>query len=114
MNPTSGEITIHKGTRVGQVELIEEEAVATLASQDKVVTPDHEGPNDSHVSGKKQQIVATDIVGPFPESENGNIYVLMAADYFTRCVEAYAIPNQEVTTVANKLVDEMFLQILDP
>ena len=29
------------------------------------------------------QIVATDIVGPFPESENGNIYVLMAADYFT-------------------------------
>ena len=32
MNPTSGEITIHKGTRVGQVEQVEEESVATLTT----------------------------------------------------------------------------------
>ena len=31
--------------------------------------------------------------------------ILVASDYFTRWVEAYAIPNQEVVTVANKLVD---------
>ena len=58
MNPTLGEITIHKGTRVDRVELIDKEAVANLASHDRVVTPDHEGPNDSHVSGKK----AADVV----------------------------------------------------
>ena len=55
MNPTSGEITIHKGARVGRVELKEEEAVAILASHDRVVTPDHEGPNDSHISGKSSR-----------------------------------------------------------
>ena len=54
------------------------------------------------------QIVATDIMGPLPESESGNQYVLVASDYFTRWVEVYAIPNQEAVTVAKKLVDEMF------
>ena len=56
------------------------------------------------------QLVAMDIVGPFPESPTGNSYILVIADYFTRYTEAYAIPNQEATTVANKLVEEFFLQ----
>ena len=54
------------------------------------------------------QMVATDIVGPFPTTANGNKYILVASDYFTKLVEAYAIPNQEATTVAGKLVDNMF------
>ena len=41
MNPTSGEITIHKGTRVGQVERVEEESVAALTTTDKGETPGH-------------------------------------------------------------------------
>ena len=52
------------------------------------------------------QIVATDIMGPLPESESGNQYVLVASDYFTRWVEVYAIPNQEAVIVAKKLVDD--------
>ena len=51
------------------------------------------------------QMVATDIV---VESTNGNKYILVASDYFTRWAEAYAIPNQEATTVATKLIDNMF------
>ena len=58
--------------------------------------------------GHPKQLVATDIVGPFPESISGNSYVLVAADYFTRWVEAYPIPCQEAAVVAKKLVDEMF------
>ena len=54
------------------------------------------------------QIVATDTVGPFPKTDSGNVHVLVAADYFTRWAEAYAIPNQEAVTMATKLVDEMF------
>ena len=54
------------------------------------------------------QLVATDIVGPFPESSSGNFYILVAVDYFTRWVEAYPIPCQEASVVARKLVDEMF------
>lgn len=64
--------------------------------------------------GYPLQIVAVDILGPLQQSENGNSYVLMAGDYFTRWMEAYAIPNQEASTVANKLVDEMFCQFSLP
>ena len=54
------------------------------------------------------QTVAMDILGPLPESETGNSYILVVADYFTRWTEAYAIPNQEAITVAKKLTDEFF------
>ena len=60
------------------------------------------------------QLVACDIVGPFPESESGNSYILVVADYFTSYTEAYPLPNQEATTVAGKLVDEFFLRYSPP
>ena len=60
-------------------------------------------------SGYPMQIAAVDIVGPFPDSPNGNRYILVAMDYFTRWAEVYAIPNQEASTVAEKLVNEFFL-----
>ena len=60
------------------------------------------------------QVVAVDIMGPLPESENGNRYVLVAGDYFTKWMEAYAIPDQEATTVAQKLTDEMFCRFSPP
>ena len=39
------------------------------------------------------QVVIVDIVGPFPESEAGNI--LVAGDCFSKWMEAYPIPNLE-------------------
>ena len=38
----------------------------------------------------------------------------VAADYFTRWVEAYPIHNQEATTVARKVVSEIFFQVSPP
>lgn len=46
-------------------------------------------------------------VGPFPVSEAGNHYILIALDYFTNWPEAYAVPNQSAVTTAEKLL-EMF------
>ena len=40
------------------------------------------------------QLVAMDILGPFPESESGNSYILVVADYYTRWTQAYPIPDQ--------------------
>jgi transposase InsO family protein len=60
------------------------------------------------------QRVATDILGPLPETPSGNSYVLVVADYFTRWVEAFPIPNQEATTVARKLVNEVFCHFSPP
>ena len=57
------------------------------------------------------QRVATDILGPLPETLAGNSYVLVVADYFTRWVEVFPIPNQ---TVAKKLVDEVFCRYSPP
>ena len=54
------------------------------------------------------QLVSIDILGPLPVTEEGNKYVLATVDHFTRWVEAFPIRNQEATTVARILVDELF------
>uniref|UniRef100_A0AAR2M493 Gypsy retrotransposon integrase-like protein 1 n=1 Tax=Pygocentrus nattereri TaxID=42514 RepID=A0AAR2M493_PYGNA len=58
--------------------------------------------------GAPMERVAVDIMGPFPRSDKGNRYVLVAMDYFTKWPEAYAIPDQEAGTVADALVEGMF------
>ena len=63
--------------------------------------------------GYPMQLVATDILGPLPES-GGNSYILVVGDYFTRWTEAYPIPNQEAATVAKKLTEEFFFRFSPP
>lgn len=67
-----------------------------------------QGPLQIHNAGAPMERVAIDIVGPFPVSSSGNRYILVAMDYFTKWPEAYAIPNQEATTVAQVLVEQFF------
>jgi hypothetical protein len=43
---------------------------------------------------------AIDVAGPFPLSDKENRYLLIAMDYFTKWPEAYAILNQEASTIA--------------
>ncbi len=80
----------------------------------KMTTPKYKAPLKNVQVGSPMQVVAVDILGPLPKSSNGNQYILVAGDYFTRWMEAYAIPNQEADTVAQKLTEEMFLRFSPP
>ena len=45
-------------------------------------------------------MVHIDILRPFPVSDNGNRYILMLVDQFTKWLEAYPLPDQTAVTVA--------------
>jgi transposase InsO family protein len=57
---------------------------------------------------------AIDVEGPFPRSDHRNLYLLITMDYFTKCPEVYAIPNQEASTVAEALVTNFFCFLVIP
>lgn len=52
------------------------------------------------------QCIAIDIFGPLPVSNNGNQYIMVIGDYFTKWKEAFAIENYTALTVADRLVIE--------
>lgn len=52
--------------------------------------------------------VAVDILGPFPHTPRGNRYVVVALDYFTKWLEAVAVPDQEAPIVCEVLIKGMF------
>ena len=49
--------------------------------------------------------VGLDIIGPLPTTKNGNNYIITLVDYFTKWVEAKAIPNQKSEEVIKFLTD---------
>ena len=80
----------------------------------KTVAPKRRAPLQTIKAGYPMQIVSVDLMGPLPKTEDGCKYVMVAVDCLTRWVEVYAIRNQEATTVAKKLVDEMFCRFSPP
>ena len=58
--------------------------------------------------------IALDILGPLPMTARSNRYVLLIGDYYTKWVEAVAIPNQEAKTVALVLLDEFICRFGAP
>ena len=58
-----------------------------------------------HCAGVTMERVTMDIVGPFPKSKEGNVYVLVCVDCFTKYIEVYSLPNQEAVTIAKVISD---------
>ena len=50
-------------------------------------------------------VVAMDIMGPLPLSAKGNQYMLVIADYFSKWISIFPIPNQTAETVARVFVN---------
>ena len=49
----------------------------------------------------KLERVALDVLGELPETRNGNKYVLVACDYYTKWSHAMAMPDQTAQTIAD-------------
>jgi hypothetical protein len=58
------------------------------------------------IAGHPGQRIAMDILGPLPRTAEGNRYILVVGDYFSKWIEAYPIPNQEAVTCAKKVSEE--------
>ena len=61
--------------------------------------------------GGPWEMLAMDFLGPLPQTHRGNKYLLVLADYYTKWVEAYPLPDQQARTVAQVLVDEVFCRL---
>lgn len=61
--------------------------------------------------GAPMERIALDIMRPLPMTKQGNRYILVIGDYFTKWTEAFAIPDQEAETVAKKLVHEYICRL---
>lgn len=59
------------------------------------------------VTERPFQRIGMDAVGPLPLTEMGNRHIIVISDYFTRWVEAYAVPNllsETITYVLEKFI----------
>ena len=54
--------------------------------------------------------IAIDILGPLPETDQGNRFIVIIGDYFTKWIEAYATRDHKATTIAKVLVEQFILR----
>ena len=52
-------------------------------------------------------VMAVDIPGPLVTTRNGNNYIIVCGDYYTKWKEAFAVLDHQAMTVADKLVTEV-------
>ena len=64
-----------------------------------------------HVTGEPFARVGIDISGPYNVTDEGNRYILVVSDYFTKWVEAYPLKDMEAKTVAETLVEEFICRM---
>ena len=60
-----------------------------------------------YLVGTPMERLALDVLGPLPCTRMGNKHILIVADYFSKWVEAFPMPNQEACTVADLFVKEV-------
>ena len=60
------------------------------------------------------EMLAMDFLGPLPTTEQGNNYILVVADYFTKWTEAFALQDQTAKTTTETLVNDVITRFEMP
>ena len=61
-------------------------------------------PRPVSVASRPFKHVGIDVVGPFPTSQNGNVYILTIVDHFTRWAEAIPMREQTSKCIAQNII----------
>ena len=75
-----------------------------VCSQNKKPSKSSRASLRTYHAGFPMERIHLDILGPFPPSEQGNVYILVMIDQFTKWVECAAIPNQSAELIAQKFL----------
>jgi len=78
-----------------------------VCHQIKTPSKNIRAPLGDMVTGSPWDRIATDVLGPLPESQAGNKYILVVSDYFSKWVEIFAVPDQTAITCATILLNEV-------
>ena len=78
-----------------------------VCSRYKGLTQTKRAPMKTLGAGMPMERIGIDIVGELPRTEEGNRYIVVICDYFTKWVEAFAMPNMETVTIAKLLVEQV-------
>ena len=65
-------------------------------------------------AGYPTQVMAVDLLGPLPENPQKNSYIMVVGDYFSKWMEVIPLSNQEASTVANHLINKVFMRYSMP
>ena len=65
----------------------------------------HDTTHQPRRHGYPGEVLYVDLVGPMPENDRGNKYIVTMMDGFTKYVSAVAIPCKEAGVVANALIE---------
>ncbi len=54
------------------------------------------------------ETIGMDILSPFNPTHNGNRYIIVIVDYFTKWIRVFALPDQLTMEIAKKLEEVIF------
>lgn len=74
----------------------------------------NKAPLHQYLVGEPMERIAIDILGPLPLTEKSNTYIIVIGDCFSKWTVAFAIPDQESSTIVKVLVNKFICRFGTP